>query len=361
MADPMIAALQGYFGVEHIVPAGRASIGIAAALRVWGGEGGVAVPASVCQDVIAAVLLSGRQPVFCDVVPATGLVPDSEWRRARHAGAEAAIVVHLYGNPADTAAVRAVFPDGLLIDDAAQALGAQTPQGLAGTGGDVGVVSFGHTKHIEVGGAALLCRDEDFARACAAQLQNFPITAEADIQHVEWRFRAGFEAARARLRETGENDSFHGLLSGYGPALQVAWNPAWSAPIATALADYPDRLVARQAKAALWAQAVEHTGLIAVGMGAQAAPWRYACRMPGVDWAEQHRLAEALRGRGLHVSHWYLPGHWLMDAPSGSLPGAETLAREAFQFWLDESTSIETIQHSGPILQEILISKERAI
>ncbi len=359
MSDPIINALQSYFGLEYIVPAGRASLCIAAALRAWGGKGGVAVPASVCQDVIAAILFAGRQPVFCDVTPNTGHVSVSEWRRARHAGAAAAIVVHLYGNPADTATVRSVFPDGLIIDDAAQALGAKTSQGLAGTGGNVGVVSFGRTKHIEVGGAALLCSDMAFARACSAQLQLSLPASAADIQSVESRFRARFEVARARLRQTGENNGFHGLLAGYDPALQVAWNPDWSAPIAAALAAYPDRLAIRRAKAELWARAMEHTGMVAVGMGEQAAPWRYACRLPCVDWCEQHRLAEALRERGLHVSHWYLPGHWLLGAPVGSLPGAETLSREAFQFWLDESTSMESIQHAVPILQEIMNSKER--
>lgn len=361
MVDPMIVALQGYFGVEHIVPSGRGSLGITAALRAWGGKGDVAVPAAVCQDVIAAILLAGRQPVFCDVDPATGVVPAAEWARARLAGAQAAIVVHLYGNPTDSVAAREAFPDGLIIDDVAQGLGADTPRGLAGTGGDVGVVSFGHTKQIEVGGAALLCRDGGFAKACAAQLEASRPAAETEIQQVGRNFRIGFEAARKRLRETGENDGFHGLLADYGPAIQVAWNPTWSAPIAAALADYPIRLAARRAKAALWAKAIEDTGLIPVGMGAHAAPWRYACRRPGIDWAGQHRLADALRRRGLHVSNWYLPGHWLMNAPVGSLPGAETLAREAFQFWLDESINLETIQKSGPILREIFKSKEQWI
>jgi hypothetical protein len=51
MADALIPALQTYFGVEHVVPAGRGALGIAAALRAWGGDAPnpapVAVPAAV--------------------------------------------------------------------------------------------------------------------------------------------------------------------------------------------------------------------------------------------------------------------------------------------------------------------------
>lgn len=356
-SDPLIPALQAFFGLEHIVPAGRGSLGIYAALRAWSRQGPVAVPAAVCQDVIAAILMAGRQPLFCDVDPATGLTPASEWQRARAAGAEAAIVVHLYGNPADTAAARTAFAGGLVIDDAAQALGARTPDGLVGTGGDVGVISFGHTKHIEVGGAALLCRDQGFARACAAELAIVEPVSVADAEAVEKRFRVGFEIARGRLRETGNSAGFTGLLNGYSPVLCVAWNPDWSEGIAHALADYPARLVLRRAKAACWAETMAETGLVPVGMGAEAAPWRYACRLPGCDWREQHRLGEGLRSRGLHVSHWYLPAHWLLGAPPGSLPGVERLAQEAFQFWLDESTGMETISQALPYVQQCLVGK----
>lgn len=352
MTDPLIPALQTFFGVEYIVPAGRGSLGIYAALRAWGGHGPVAVPAAVCQDVIAAILMAGRNPFFCDVDPATGLTPAREWQRARAAGAEAAIVVHLYGNPADTVAVRAAFVGGLVIDDAAQALGTRTPEGLAGTGGDLGLISFGHTKHIQVGGAALLCRDRDFAQACAVELAGVQPVSEVEAEAVEKTFRVGFEAARGRLRETGDFAGFAGLLNGYSPALRVAWNPAWSEDIAQALADYPARLAARRAKADCWAEAIIGTGLIPVGMGSDSVPWRFACRKPGCDWREQHRLGVALRGQGLHVSHWYLPAHWLLGAPAGSLPGAERLAQEAFQFWLDESTGMALIAQAQPLLRQ---------
>ena len=143
----MILAIQRFFGVESIIPVGRASLGIYAALRVWSGGRKlvVALSAAVCQDVIAAVLMAGCSPYFCDVDPVTGLVPCNEWIRAREAGATAAIVVHLYGNPADTALVCRIFSeaDCLIIDDAAQALGTLTAKSLAGGGGTLELFLLG--------------------------------------------------------------------------------------------------------------------------------------------------------------------------------------------------------------------------
>ena len=159
---PFADALRAFAGLEHVVPVGR-SLGIAAVLLAFRGERAltVAVSAAVCQDVIAAIILAGASPILCDVEIETGLVPRSEWIRAWASSARAAIVVHLYGNAAETSEVRRIFPapDCLVLDDAAQAFRARSSTGLAGAEGDVGIYSFGPTKHLEVGGGgALLLR-----------------------------------------------------------------------------------------------------------------------------------------------------------------------------------------------------------
>jgi hypothetical protein len=95
-------------------------------------------------------------------------------------------------------------------------------------------------------------------------------------------------------------------------------------------------------------------------MNTVSAPWRFACRLPGSNWSHQHRIAESLRYRGLEVSHWYLPGHWLVGNTTIHLPGVLKLAQESFQFWLNEDTSVEAIQNAHAILHECL-SNERII
>src|SRR5260221_8448549 len=120
--------LERDFAVARAIPAARASVGLIAVLRCWTSGRGrtrVALPAIVGHDVVAAVQGAGCEPFFCDIDLSDGNVPEQEWARARSAGASVAVVVHLYGNPADISVVRRHFcsPHCLLIDDAAQALG----------------------------------------------------------------------------------------------------------------------------------------------------------------------------------------------------------------------------------------------
>lgn len=358
--NTMVAALQRYLGVEFVVPVGRAALGIYAALRAWSGGRAllVAVPAAVCQDVIAAVQMAGCALRLCDIDPVTGLVPEEEWRAARVSGATVAMVVHLYGNPADTALVKQIFSgaDCLTIDDAAQALGARTTHGLAGAGGDVGLVSFGATKHIEVGGAALICRDERLARECERVLAQVVSTPADELRHLQASFRQRYQAARAMLVSRCNPQGFAGLLEGYEPLLRVGWQARWGREVAHRLENYPAALALRQEKAGLWARSLAGSGLVTVGMdvAAGAAPWRFACRLPGCDWARQHSLGEKMRAYGLHLSHWYLPGHWWLGDSVRALPGAQQLASEAFQFWLDEHTSRETIMNGAQIVKMVL-------
>lgn len=355
MHNSLINSLQKFLGIGNIVPIGRGSLGIYAALRVWRNTGIVAVPSAVCQDVIAAILMAGWQPFFCDVDPDTGLTKESEWLRARQSGAIAAIVVHLYGNVANTSYAKDVFINGLVIDDAAQALGARlsltTP--LAGTGGDIGLISFGKSKQIEVGGAILVSHDSNFAKACVAVLASVVSSTNQECLAANLLFQNGRQVARQKLLKKSDISGFAGLLNEYAPALRLSWKPEWSDSIEKALALYPNQLAIRHEKANIWRKVIANTKLIPIGMGLNSAPWRFACRLPGCDWQKQNKLGNALRFTGLEVSHWYMPGHWLIDPCAQSLPGAEQLAQETFQFWLDASVDAELIQQSEKILHEI--------
>jgi len=77
------------------------------------------------------------------------------------------VVTHLYGRAADVAAVRTVCaPLGIVVlEDCAQALGAQTPEGRVGSLGDVAAFSFYPTKNLGAlgDGGAVAARSEAIA------------------------------------------------------------------------------------------------------------------------------------------------------------------------------------------------------
>lgn len=351
--------LERDFNSARALPAARAALGLMAVLRCWvdaGNIGRVALSASVCHDVVAAVLGAGCEPVFCDIDPINGNVIEQEWVRARTAGASVALVVHLYGNPADMSVVRRhFFSDCLVIEDAAQALGASNAAGYVGGQGDVGLLSFGATKHIEVGGAVILFRNSVFANAVAQMLASIEILPAAHRLAIYTRFRQRLEAARERLRSEGETAAvaFHGLLDGYFPLLQAPFPVGAAHAACVAFEAYLQIRERRIKKSAAWATGLEGSGLVPVGMGGGAVPWRYTCRLPGIDWNCQHHLGERMRSHGLNVSHWYLPAHWMCGYGSRTLPGTERLASEVFQFWVDDRTSLKTIERGAVTVSEI--------
>ncbi len=121
----------------------------------------------------APIVHVGASPVFIDAEPA-GWNMDPELlgaelaRRATTGDLPAAIVVvDLYGNCADYAAIAALSSqyEIPLIEDAAEAIGATHPEGAAGSFGRCAVFSFNGNKLITTsGGGALVTDDAELAR-----------------------------------------------------------------------------------------------------------------------------------------------------------------------------------------------------
>jgi dTDP-4-amino-4,6-dideoxygalactose transaminase len=95
----------------------------------------------------------GAKPVFVDVDPVTYNINPSLIRGAITEKTRAILPVHLFGNAADMDAILAIANEGglLLIEDAAQAIGAVWKGRAIGTMGDFGCFSFFPSKNL--GGA----------------------------------------------------------------------------------------------------------------------------------------------------------------------------------------------------------------
>ena len=359
----LCARLQADFNVARAIPVARAALGLMVVLRTWVGSGRsakVALSANVCHEVVAAVLGAGCSPIFCDVDPSNSCVPEKEWERVRLAGASVALVVHIYGNPSNIGVVRRHFlsSECLVIEDAAQAFGAFNEDGSVGSQGDVGLLSFGNTKHIDTGGAALLFRDIEFASRFSEELLRIEVTPPTQMLAIYSGFRSRLEQARCKLRSEGvaAATAFHGLLDGYFPYLQCAPPAGSAADTCLALDKYPESRKQRLGKALAWETGLTDCGITPVGMGVGSVPWRYTCRIPGIGWATQFRLGEAMRAHGIQVSHWYLPAHWMCGYVHHTLPHTERLASEIFQFWVDSKTLLTTIEHHAAVVSAIVKS-----
>jgi len=345
-----------------VVPVSRASFGLIAVLCAWRkrnhGDCIVGLPGAVCHDVLAAVIESGCKPLFCDVDPDTGIVTEKEWIRIKSIGVSVVIAVHLYGNFNNIQSIRKIFPSPkyLIIDDAAQALGTKYKNMKAGACGDVGLLSFGETKHIELGCALLVIKDHTLWREIINEITKIKAAKKNEITRARTIFRDDFYYAMNRLRKEEDKSNFNGLLDGYSSALYPPLMINRCLKISKELESLPILIEQRKTKTALWKKLLQDSNLIPVGMMEDAVPWRYTCRLPGIRWREQHILGDKMRSEGINVSHWYIPANWFVndDLQQSKLSGVEVLSREVFQFWIDKKTSINNIYEMASVVNKTL-------
>jgi len=168
---PQVRGFEEELGTFHGLPPGvAASSGTAAIhlalLSLGVGRGDeVLLPSYVCSAPLHAVYHSGATPVLVDVDAVTGNMDPNDLKRRLTPKSKAIIVVHLFGLPAN---FREISANGLpVIEDCAQALGAEVGSEKVGTLGNVAICSFYATKIITTGeGGMLLSQDLDLlARA----------------------------------------------------------------------------------------------------------------------------------------------------------------------------------------------------
>lgn len=209
---PRVAEFEREFarllGVEHVVGVSSCSMGLVVALRALGvGPGDeVIVPAMTYVATSNAALHLGARVVFADVDAATGLVDPASVEAALAPRTRAIVAVHLYGQMAPMAALRAIADRaGLaLVEDSAHAITAARDGAGPGQVGDAAVFSFYATKEATAGdGGAIATRDGALAGRLR-RLRNHGISADAADRHGaayrHWDMLSlGFKAAMTDL------------------------------------------------------------------------------------------------------------------------------------------------------------------
>ena len=174
------AAFADYVGTDHGVATANGTAALHAALVALGvgpGDRVVTTPFSFVASA-NAIRLAGAEPLFADVDPETcNLDPDAVEETLRREGGEdvaAILAVHLYGRPApmDRLAELADEHDVALVEDAAQAHGAELDGRRVGSIGDVACFSFYPTKNMTTGEGGLITTDRVEVAERAASFVN---------------------------------------------------------------------------------------------------------------------------------------------------------------------------------------------
>lgn len=218
-----------YVGVPHAVGCNSGTDALLLALVAAGVGAGdeVVVPAFTFFATAEAVSHTGATPVFADIDPATFNLSAPALEACVTARTRAVIAVHLFGQCAALDAISAVCRKHklLLVEDCAQALGADY-QGLrAGAWGDFGCFSFYPTKNLSATGDAgmITTREEPYAQRLR-MLRHHGSDRTYVHEHLGWNSRLDeLQAAVLRVKLTRlerYNDTRRRLAHCYRQGLQ---------------------------------------------------------------------------------------------------------------------------------------------
>lgn len=283
----------------------------------------VILPAYTCFSVAAAAVAAGLRVRLVDVT-LSGAIDPASLAQLPQERAAALVVCNLFGiaEPLPAAA-----PEILVIDDAAQALGARTADGVAGGRGAAGILSFGRGKPLcALGGGALV-----LPRAAEAEPARPPARRMRSLVQA-----LAYDAALSP-RIFGWLAAVPGLGIGetpFEPGFVRGGLPGDLAAIALAvLAGFDDDLRARAEEAGRLAAVIGgETRLVPLlpAKGAAGAHPRLACLAPSAAAREAAVAALASVGAGVSTLYPTPLGEIAALAPwlegPASLPGARALA-----------------------------------
>ncbi len=154
-----------YFGVKHVISVNSATSGLFAAVGAAGvGPGDEVITSPWTMTATAtAIVVNNAVPVFADIDPETFCLMPEAIEKKITSRTRAIVVVHIYGHPADMDGIMALAKrhNLVVIEDAAQSLGASYRGRQTGTVGHMGVHSLNCHKLIQTGEGGMIFTDDD--------------------------------------------------------------------------------------------------------------------------------------------------------------------------------------------------------
>lgn len=318
----------------------------------------VVLPAITCISVLYSVLYAGCIPVFADVCPATGLIdPESVGALIeKDPSIGAIIVVHVYGFVADCPNILelAKRKSILVIEDAAQAQGGHFEDGrpLGGVG-DISLVSFGHTKILDLGGGGVLMMDCPRIYAdCLALVEDLP-ARPPNLDRLFSEFRSSYYLNwDMRHNDYSALSKIGDLHSTYRDMFLHRSNEEMVKRIICSLPDLCSEVSERRIMASQYAAGL--AGLPDVHLCESSAgfvPWRFVVLVAG---SERDSLLEFLRNQGIDASSWYpVLAHFYKDKGCGfELPNAINFESQVVNLWLTPGYSKHRIDDTCALIRD---------
>ncbi|MDI6892269.1 MAG: DegT/DnrJ/EryC1/StrS family aminotransferase [Actinomycetota bacterium] len=294
-----------FCGTKYAVATSNGTVAIHLALEVLEvGEGDeVIVPTFTFASTAFAVSYTGARPVFVDSEPATWNIDPQRIEEKITPRTKAIIPVHLYGHPVDMDPLLQLARKHNLyvIEDAAEAHGAEYKGRRVGSLSDVGCFSFYGNKIITTGEGGMLTTDSEEILEKARLLRDVAMSPEKRY----WHSRIGFNYRMTNLQAAvgvAQLERIEELIQRKREIAEI---------YASLLRDLPGVTLPPEAS---WAKNVY---------------WMYSVLIEDDFGPKRDKVMTGLRERGVDSRPFFYPLHTLPPYNGGEkFPVAEKIARK---------------------------------
>lgn len=214
---PKVAELEkvfaDYCGVKYVAAVSSGTAAIHAALYAAGvgpGDEVITVPFSFIATVNPIIKL-GATPKFVDIDPKTYNMDVKKLKRSITNKTKVIMPVHLYGQPADMDEIMKIAKaHGLLVvEDAAQAVGATYKGKKTGALGDIGCFSLYATKNIMCGEGGLITTDSEEFITAIRQFRQHGMSGVYQYEGLGYNYRMTDIQAAIAIEQLKKADGFN--------------------------------------------------------------------------------------------------------------------------------------------------------
>lgn len=192
-----------YIGVKYALTTSNGTTALHLALVSMGIEKGdeVIIPDLTFVATANAVVYTEAKPIFADIDPETWCIDPENIKNKITSKTKAIVPVHLYGHPADMDPINKIAKEfGLyIIEDAAEAHGAEYKNKKVGGIGNCGIFSFYGNKIITTGEGGMITTNDKNLYEKAKFLRDHAMSKEKKYWHTEIGFNYRITNIQAAL------------------------------------------------------------------------------------------------------------------------------------------------------------------
>ncbi|MGA2790216.1 MAG: DegT/DnrJ/EryC1/StrS family aminotransferase [Candidatus Bathyarchaeia archaeon] len=299
-----------YVGAKHAVALSSGTAALHSAVVIAGVKPGdeVIIPSFTFHATAEVVLMAGGEPIFADIDPDTYTITAETVEAVMTRNTKVIMPVHLYGLPADLDPLKKLARDRgvTLIEDAAQAHGAEYRGSKIGSIGDMTCFSMYAGKNMTTGeGGMVTTNDDDYS-------ERLRMIRSHGEQRPYWPVMVG---NNYRMTE---------LLAAVGTAQ---------------LKKLPSFLEKRRKNAEFLGEKLGVLGKVVPPKepeGRKSAWYLYTLRLHGANAGKRNKIIEKLRSRNIEAAVYYesplhlLPLYRERTTSRRPLPETEKACRQVF-------------------------------